>query len=100
MKTLVLDRVKESFSPESGWKAETIPAMQIAIYVMCGGGFLGRFAAEQPADFYIDARVGRLPYTRREIEQAAKVLTVAAQAHGLDPHHLPPMPRFHNLGVL
>jgi len=46
---------------QSGWGAESIPSMQVAVYVMCGGGFLGRFAAEKPMDFYIDDRVGCLP---------------------------------------
>ncbi len=66
---------------------------------MCGGGFLGRSAAEQPADFYIDDRIGKLPYGRREIVQAVKVLETMAKAWGFDPHHLPEMPAFHNMGV-
>jgi len=73
--------------------------MQIAVYVMCGGGFLGRMAAEQPADFYIDSRCGRLPYGRREIMQAVQVLVIAAVAHDFDPHHMPLMESFHNMGV-
>lgn len=40
-----------------------IQAMQVAVFVMCGGGFLGQFAAAQPADFY-------------------------AEIEGLDPHSL------------
>jgi hypothetical protein len=72
---------------------------QVAVYVMCGGGFLGQFAARQPADFYIDSRVGRLPFGRREIGQAVAVLATIAEAKGLDPHHLPPMPDFHACGI-
>lgn len=84
---------------QSGWSKESVTPMQVAVYVMCGGGFLGRMAAEQPAYFYIDDRVGRLPYRKNEIEQAVKALAVIAEANGLDPHHLPEMPRFHNCGI-
>lgn len=81
----------------SGWKAETIPAMQIAVYVMCGGGHLGRFAAEEPKDFYIDDRVAGLPYKREEIIQAVAVLAAIARINGIT--ELPEMPRFHNMGI-
>ena len=84
---------------ESGWGAESIPAMQTAVYVMCGGGFLGRFAAEQPMDFYIDDRVGCLPYSREEIYQAVEILKTIAVANVMDPHRLPSMPSFHNMGI-
>ena len=78
---------------------EQIGALQVAVSVMCGGGFLGRFAAEQPADFYIDDRVGRLPYRRKEILQAVAVLVTLAKVAGLDPHHMPTGPDFHASGV-
>ena len=81
-----------------GW-ADTIPAMQVAIYVMVGGGMLGHMAAERPTDFYIDSRVGRLPYHRKQIVIAVARLIEVAKAAGLDAKDLPPMPRFHNLGV-
>jgi len=84
---------------ESGWKADSVPTMQTAIFVMCGGGFLGRFAAEQPADFYIDDRVGRLPYARKEIIQAVETLVTIAKVNGLDPHRLPEIKQFHNMGI-
>ena len=73
--------------------------MQAAVYSMCGGGFLGRSACEQPASFYIDSRCGRLPYTRKEIAQAVAVLSAAATAWGLNPNGLPELPSFHNMGV-
>ena len=85
---------------KSEWPASSIPFMQVAVYVMCGGGFLGRSAAEQPGDFYIDSRVGRLPYKKAEIMQAVQTLCTIAQVHGLDVNDLPNMPRFHNMGVL
>lgn len=78
---------------------ESIRAHQVAVYVMCGGGFIGQFAAERPADFYIDARVGGLPYARRKIAQAVDTLATLARCAGLDPHRLPPSPAFHNCGI-
>lgn len=84
---------------QSGWKADSIPMMQVAVFVMCGGGHLGRFAAEQPEKFYIDDRVTRLPYPKREIYQAVETLKTIAIANGLDHNKMPEMPRFHNMGV-
>jgi hypothetical protein len=89
--------IKNQTSPL--WGPEIIGLHQVALYVMCGGGFLGHFAAEQPADFYIDDRVGRLPYSRKEIIKAAGTLTTIAKAHGLNPHNLPPMPLLHSFGI-
>jgi len=80
-------------------KPERIAALQVALFVACGGGMLGHFAAEQPADFYIDGRVCRLPYGKREIQQAVNVLAILAAKAGLDPHHMPAMPTFHNAGM-
>jgi predicted Zn-dependent protease len=62
---------------------------QAVLYAMVGGNLIGAMYAEQPADAYVDDRVGRLPYTRREIEKARRVLVVLAQEAGLDPHDLP-----------
>jgi len=95
MNTIDQEKIKEI---AKRWK-DSIQAHQVAVYVMCGGGFLGRFAAEQPADFYIDDRVGRLPYENAEICQAVETLSTIAKENGLDPHNLPPMPNFHNSGV-
>lgn len=95
-----LDQARVRDSVPDYWGIETIGAHQVALYVMAGGGFLGRFAAEQPADFYIDDRVGRLPYSRDEITQATATLATIAEAHGLNPHDLPKMPTFHNFGIL
>ncbi len=50
--------------------------LQVAIYVMCGGGFLGSFAVENPREFYIDDRVYGLPFSRTKIYRAVSVLTV------------------------
>jgi len=66
-----------------------LSALQVEVYVMCGGGMLGKFAATQPSDFYIDARVGRLPFSRRDICQAVEVLKGVAIKLGKDPHSLP-----------
>jgi hypothetical protein len=66
---------------------------------MCGGGFLGKFAAEQPADFYVDSRVGSLPYPVEQIEQAVRALRAIAEGAGLNPHAMPPLLPFHAAGV-
>ena len=74
---------------------ESIPALncaQIALYVMCGGGRLGRLAAESPGTFIIPPAVPRLPYPRRVIYAAAAWLTDLARSLDLDPCALPPMP--------
>ena len=78
---------------------ERIAALQVAVFVAAGGGLLGRLAAEEPADFYVDARCGRLPYGRRELAQAVEVLATLAEKAGMDPHAMPPMPLFHNAGL-
>jgi hypothetical protein len=77
-----------------------VPFLQVAVYVMCGGGFLGQMAAEQPANFYIDDRAARLPYSEQEIKAAVSVLTAMASRAGLDAHALPPRPTFHGFCVL
>jgi hypothetical protein len=84
---------------KSGWGKDSIPPLQTAVFVMAGGGYLGNFAAEQPGKFYIDDRVGKLPYTRKEIYQAVEVLKILAEENGLDPNHLPEKPSFHNMGI-
>jgi len=66
-----------------------LETLQVEIYVMCGGGMLGHFGATQPADFYIDSRVGRLPYPKRVIYQAVEMLKALAIKLGKDPHNLP-----------
>ena len=83
------------------WYRDTrqIGTLQVVVKIMCGGGMLGNFAATQPADFYIDDRCGRLPYRRKEIMQAVAVLAACAEDRGLDPHHLPQPPDFHNCGI-
>lgn len=53
------ERLIEAFNDHKEWKIENL---QIAIYVACGGGIIGRMYAERPASAYIDMRVGRLPY--------------------------------------
>jgi hypothetical protein len=94
-----MKKLDQSNVAESGWKADSIPGMQVAVFVMCGGGFLGRFAAEQPRDFYIDARTGKFPYSKTAILQAVEALATIAEVNGLDPRHLPSMPNFHNMGI-
>lgn len=84
----------------SGWTIESIPAMQVAVFVMCGGGMVGRSAAESPEGFYIDDRVTvRMPYSQKKIYKAVKTLAAIATANGLNPRKLPQMPNFHNMEV-
>lgn len=78
---------------------EALQHLQTAAFVMCGGGMLGRMAAEQPADFYIDDRVGGLPYPKLTIEQTVSVLCVLADVLGLDAHRLPARRDFHACGI-
>ena len=84
---------------KSDWNRDTIAHMQTAVFVMCGGGYLGNFAATQPAKFYIDDRVSRLPYGKKAIYQAVETLCTVATANGLDPNRLPERPQFHNCGI-
>jgi hypothetical protein len=85
---------------ESGFADADICALQVAIYVACGGGRIGRLYAEQPKGAYIDMRVGKRPYSRKEIENMRQVLVAMAEIRGLDPNRLPRMPDFHGCGVL
>lgn len=75
-----------------------VPLMQIALFVMVRGGFLGRSYAEQPATAYTDARCGKLPYKAREVETARVHLVEVAKRAGYDPDHLPAMPSMRNMG--
>jgi len=63
--------------------------LQVAVYVMCEGGMLGSFAMRQPADFYIDDRVSKLPYPRKKIMQVIEVIRAICHHLGKDPHNLP-----------
>ena len=94
LKTFDPDKCSESVTGQTA-----IQSLQVAVYVMSGGGLLGRMAAEQPADFYIDSRTGRLPYSKRSILQTVGVLKALAEHNGLDTHHTPPMPTFHKCGT-
>src|SRR5262245_62510993 len=37
---------------------DSITEQQVRVYAVCHGGVVGRFAAEQPQDFYLDDRAG------------------------------------------
>ena len=93
-------QVKEAFEYDRDenprWQIGTL---QVVIYVAVGGGMIGRMYAEQPADAYIDTRVGKCPYTRKQIENMRQCLIAMAEVHGLNPHSMPRMPDFHNCGV-
>lgn len=99
MKPRNLDHEKVRESIRDYYIDEDIGALQVAIYVACGGWSIGRSHAEQPAEACIDKRVGKLPYSRRDIENMKIVLIAMAEAKGIDPSNLPPMPKFHSCGV-
>jgi hypothetical protein len=95
----ILDLKQVAESDTQYRESRELGTLQTVVFVMCGGGMTGRFAAEQPADFYIDDRCGRLPYRRKDIIQAVRVLAAIAEARGLDPHKLPRRPDFHACGI-
>ena len=68
---------------------KTLEFLQVMIYVMVGGGMLGRLAMCQPADFYIDLRVGRLPYSQKDISNVVEMIKAVADYLTKDPHKLP-----------
>jgi hypothetical protein len=92
----ITDHIADDIAPHS---ASNIPFMQTALYVMVGGGLLGRSAAEQPLKFYIDPRVSKRPYGKNDIMKAVKHLITEAKRHGMDPNNLPAIPNFHNMEV-
>jgi hypothetical protein len=75
------------FSPEKA--KELVPQLQHTIKVMLGGGFLASAGANQPADFYIDSRVGRLRYPKRNIIGTVRMLAELAKRAGINPHAIP-----------
>lgn len=112
MKRLDPIDVKQRFTEQlqSGGRVNLLDKcrqLQLTVYVMCGGGLLGRLAAEQPSDFYIDDRAGKTNYPKKEIYQAVEVLKVYAEVLGLNPSNLDPSKELnfqsfmnhHNCGV-
>lgn len=97
MRKLDPEKVRESI--REYWMDEDIGALQVAIYVACGGGLIGEMHACRPALAYIDDLVGKLPYSRSEIVNMKLVLIAMAEEKGLDPINLPQMPKFHGCGV-
>lgn len=78
---------------------ESIPQQQVRVYVLCEGGFLGAFAACQPADFYVDDRCGFSGRAKRKIYREVERLKLMAEKAKLNPHDMPSYPAFHNCGV-
>jgi hypothetical protein len=79
---------------------ELLKEARAVVYAMIGGGFLGRTAICWPQEFYIDSRVDRLPYSRRAILQAVKILAVAHRSLGLHEYHEEARLGVPNMGVL
>ena len=68
--------------------------LQIAAYVMAGGGFIGEMAAEQPWGFYIDTRVGKRPYSTTKICNMVGCVKVFAETLGFNSTTIPKMKSF------
>lgn len=105
MKKLNLDRVRDYFDDEvksSPQKAiERFNNTRMFVYVMCGGGLIGNFAVTDPWSFYIDDRVGRLPYSRKAIYQSVEVIKIMAELLGYKSGSMPYLDlNFHNCGVI
>jgi len=75
------------------WHRDMTPAkfqaLQVAAYVMAGGGMIGQMYAQQPADAYTDIRAGKRPYRADEVETVRQVLIAGCHALGLNPHDVP-----------
>lgn len=97
VRKLDMDQVK--YALESCFSDADIGVMQVAIYVACGGGLIGRLYAEQPKEAYIGICARKLPYSRKEIENMRQVLVAMAEQRGLDPNNLPKIPKFHSCGI-
>lgn len=85
VKTNIQDRLKANGREQV---LRELAQLQLAVYVMCDGGLLGRFAAQQPGDFYIDSRVGRLPYSQTKIMQVIAVMNIYCEVLGLNPRNV------------
>lgn len=85
------ERQKDIERWAGNFSAEDIPILQGRILQMIDpeeASILAHSAVEQPADFYIDTRVGKLRYPKRAILKAVAILARVAKNAGLDPHHL------------
>ena len=67
-------------------KKEVLKNLQVALYVLCGEGLLGQFAAKSPAEFYIDSRVKIS--RKKEIYEKVEVLKIVAEELKLNPYSL------------
>ena len=102
VKLMSKEEIAEQYKAKD-WKnkkgRQAIRDLQLVVYVMAGGGFLGRSAAEQPKGFYIDSRIPKRPYPAKAVYQAVRVLERLAEINGMDPNHLPEMSNFPGCGV-
>jgi hypothetical protein len=104
MMKLDMEAVRANFEEElaeEGGREKLTQAMkelQIVVYVMAGGGWLGCSAAEQPKLFYVDSRCSKRPYAVKKTLQATEVLSLYAEVLGLQ-QPLTFRTEFHNCGV-
>jgi len=106
-----MDKVTKAMSKEQiaeqykarDWKnaktKEKIRALQVAVYVMAGGGLIGRSAAEQPKGFYLDMRLPKRPYSTNQVYQAVRILAHLAEINGMDSNNMPKMMDFPGCGI-
>ena len=102
MKNICKERregVRLSFAAEKKRARALIPGTQLALYVMVGGGLIGRFYAEQPEYAYRDTRAGRAPFKTKEVEAMRGALLGLADVCGMDGRDMPRMADFHAAGV-
>lgn len=102
---LDMEQVENNFRydlKQKGGKAklrEEMQALRVVVHTMIGGGMLANFAVTQPKEFYIDARVGKLPYKNRSICQAVAVLALYFKVLKYTHENVPRMPHFHSCGL-
>lgn len=68
----------------TGGLSPKLQAMQVAVYVMCGGGELGLLAATQPIGFWMDEENEITIYSAADVYAAVGMLAKAAKQEGHD----------------
>ena len=67
-----------------------LQVMQVAIYVMCGGGFTGGAAVRAPVQFYVDTRAsGTFPYSDADLMSAVTAYEIRARELGYNTNSMP-----------
>jgi hypothetical protein len=77
---------------------QRVGASQVGLYVMVGGGMIGRSHAEQPQGAYVDGRASARPYRMSDIEVALEAFIIEVEEAGMDPNNVPMILPFGNMG--